>query len=207
MTTTPEMPEYIYAWMGLQQNGSWDADKTAACDGVRYIRDDLVTPTADAQEAFVRIVRHLPRYGYFTSGCQSDADIEIIHAALSALVSNKGWMPIESAPRDGTDIIGLNENQGVFRYVCWWNPSHGYFTCTGGDNCQPTHWQPLPTPPQDKKGVMMKSKIITYHAYPPIPERRFDWCAYRDGTEDGGLQGWGKTEADAVSDLIQREGE
>ena len=28
------------------------------------------------------------------------------------------------------------------------------------------------------------SKIITRNVYPPIPDRRFDWCAYHDGDEE-----------------------
>lgn len=43
-------------------------------------------------------------------------------------------------------------------------------------------------------------KIITEHVYPPIPDRRFDWAAYRDGDEEGPC-GYGPTEADAIADL------
>jgi hypothetical protein len=45
----------------------------------------------------------------------------------------------------------------------------------------------------------------------PIPDRRFDWCAIDevtyDGAEDSGRLaraiGYGKTEADAVADLME----
>lgn len=43
-------------------------------------------------------------------------------------------------------------------------------------------------------------KIVTENVYPPIPIRRFDWCAYFDG-DDEGLQGWGATEREAIADL------
>ena len=51
----------------------------------------------------------------------------------------------------------------------------------------------------------MTLKIVTYNVAPPIPCREYDWCAYRDGTEEDGIIGWGKTEVDAVIDLIQKE--
>jgi hypothetical protein len=44
--------------------------------------------------------------------------------------------------------------------------------------------------------------IVTHHQFPPIPDRRLDWCAYRYGQEEAGGYGWGPTEADAVTDLI-----
>lgn len=54
---------------------------------------------------------------------------------------------------------------------------------------------------------MTEPKIITYHAYPPISIRDHDWVAYREGTEgeEGLPQGWGRTEAEAVADLLERE--
>ena len=49
-------------------------------------------------------------------------------------------------------------------------------------------------------------KIVTHFWAKPIPPREFDWCAYRDNDEpdDDGhmIQGWGRTEQDAIDDLI-----
>ena len=45
----------------------------------------------------------------------------------------------------------------------------------------------------------MAPKIITRNVYPPIPDRRYDWTAYRDGEEEHA--GWGATEAEAIADL------
>lgn len=44
-------------------------------------------------------------------------------------------------------------------------------------------------------------KIVTENVYPPIPIRRFDWCAYYDGDEESGPRGWGETEQKAIADL------
>ena len=49
--------------------------------------------------------------------------------------------------------------------------------------------------------------IITDFWMKPIPPRQFDWCAYYDGDEPNSngqmAQGYGRTEADAVLDLIE----
>ena len=42
--------------------------------------------------------------------------------------------------------------------------------------------------------------IKTEHVFPPIPTRSHDWCAYLDGQEEFGPQGWGPTEAAAIAD-------
>ena len=49
-------------------------------------------------------------------------------------------------------------------------------------------------------------RIITRHVYPPIPVRLMDWCAYRDGDEENSSRyGWGRTEIEAIADLIDME--
>jgi len=50
-------------------------------------------------------------------------------------------------------------------------------------------------------------RIISVHVRPPIPDRRWDWCAYRDGQEELGHYGWGATEAEALADLKDLEAE
>lgn len=49
----------------------------------------------------------------------------------------------------------------------------------------------------------MTRKIVTSCQYPPIPDRRWDWCAHYDGEEEAGNYGWGRTESEAISDFIE----
>jgi Lar family restriction alleviation protein len=76
-------------------------------------------------------------------------DAEASAAAIAAWNQRSAWQPIETAPRDGTQILGWD---GDARQIVWW--------CEGGrwisDKLQeyhlgeredPTHWQPLPSPP------------------------------------------------------------
>ena len=54
---------------------------------------------------------------------------------------------------------------------------------------------------------MSKGKIISVWVYPPIPWRNFDWSAFRDGTEESGPVGYGRTKEEAIADLLQTEEE
>ena len=76
------------------------------------------------------------------------------------------WQPISTAPKDGTEILlfGLFswdydfEDAKPTTAVGEWDDYGGY-ECEGGwqtithnpykDNCEPTHWKPLPEPPKD----------------------------------------------------------
>ncbi|WP_172430989.1 hypothetical protein [Mameliella alba] len=46
---------------------------------------------------------------------------------------------------------------------------------------------------------------MTDHAYPPIPVRGADWCAYDDRRgADASPYGWGATEDEAITDLLEQ---
>jgi hypothetical protein len=50
-------------------------------------------------------------------------------------------------------------------------------------------------------------KISTDFIYPPIPDRRFDWCAVDSDTYEAGCPiGYGRTEQEAINDLIEQIG-
>lgn len=86
--------------------------------------------------------------------------------ALRAKQNDAGWMPIETAPQDMTPILlWANrygwEHKGFSRVTGFWD-GYGWsiYGCAGGepkpgyreqqrlDSCNPTHWMPLPAPPQ-----------------------------------------------------------
>lgn len=75
-------------------------------------------------------------------------------AALSA-AKGGGWLPIESAPRDGTPILCYTA-EGLCE-ITWqygeWVQAPCYSTYDGCGSavlsCKPTAWQPIPTPPKD----------------------------------------------------------
>lgn len=51
-------------------------------------------------------------------------------------------------------------------------------------------------------GYEPAKKIVTSFVYPPIPRRDHDWCAHYEGEEEKGGYGWGRTEQEAIDDLI-----
>lgn len=54
------------------------------------------------------------------------------------------------------------------------------------------------------KHVNARGPIHTVYTCPPIGDRRWDWCAYRDPEGDTGR---GATEAEAIADLLDKEAE
>jgi len=67
----------------------------------------------------------------------------------------QGWRPIESAPRDGTCVLVCHAGSvGEARYIedegWWWAGAYPTDAC-GPDSIRPTHWMPLPEPPQPEQ--------------------------------------------------------
>jgi hypothetical protein len=55
----------------------------------------------------------------------------------------------------------------------------------------------------DKTKAMRK--IITSQDCPPIPVRDYDWSASREDYDEGDFIGYGRTEQDAIDDLLEQE--
>lgn len=56
-----------------------------------------------------------------------------------------------------------------------------------------------------KKSLPTERAIKTTFVYPPIPDRRWDWSAIRDGYEPGEPVGQGPTMQAAIDDLLDQE--
>lgn len=94
--------------------------------------------------------------------------------AILALFSPvDGWKPIETAPKDGTEVLAFRPDQGVFiarwawmeevvprdqngdpiedyddSFADWWHDAWGWLE----RELAPTHWQPLPAAPPPPGG-------------------------------------------------------
>lgn len=53
----------------------------------------------------------------------------------------------------------------------------------------------------------MTDRILTYYDPPPIPLRGYDWSAMRDGYDAGDPIGYGRTEQEAIDNLLEQEEE
>ena len=69
-------------------------------------------------------------------------------AAIAAMQPAPQWQGIESAPRDGTFVLGFgpHNTRGSYREVIHWWGDRWTITWMEGYG-EPTHWMPLPTPP------------------------------------------------------------
>ena len=77
--------------------------------------------------------------------------LDDLRSALTALEA-QAWRPIESAPDDLRLFLGIDMRApSPTVHFCTVKASHlsppGSWYVTNGSSIQPTHWQPLPTPP------------------------------------------------------------
>ena len=79
---------------------------------------------------------------------QSHHEARILSALEPAPV--RGWQPIETAPKDETDILIATNNYAGGVVMAYWGPMAEAFIDMDGDTYEnATHWMPLPTPPED----------------------------------------------------------
>jgi hypothetical protein len=73
---------------------------------------------------------------------------------LEGLRQSHRWHPIETAPKDGTDILAVAVRNGEpYFKITWWRQAKDKRGFTGwgefNDEFYPaTHWMPLPNPPR-----------------------------------------------------------
>jgi hypothetical protein len=65
-----------------------------------------------------------------------------------AVCANHGWRQIETAPKDGTTVLVADTIDGSISLACCL--SGGWYLAGDDDYAisTPTHWQPLPLPPE-----------------------------------------------------------
>ena len=65
------------------------------------------------------------------------------------------WKPIETAPKDGTPILAFKPNErrsGSWTAAVYWDDTNhrsGWVFVGGREAECPSHWMPLPEPPND----------------------------------------------------------
>jgi len=71
-------------------------------------------------------------------------------AEIKRLKAEREWQPIETPPETTDHVIVCNKNSewgGLhFMTIGWYNIELGHWVC----NTIPTHWMPLPQPPEEK---------------------------------------------------------
>lgn len=89
------------------------------------------------------------------ASCQTDGPWMLTKAAAAAAWNRRAddWMPIETAPRDGTRVVLWGASESVLAY--WYGDSLGWQLVHTGAwaedadvGIDPTHWRPLPEGPR-----------------------------------------------------------
>ena len=97
------------------------------------------------------------RYDEFTATLHLNRKIEEQAKRIAELESQNEWQPIETAPRDEVKIIGYcSDRVSLIYHSEYYTNKFVWFTgqTYPGMNAQPvtfdpTHWMPLPTPPNN----------------------------------------------------------
>ena len=84
-------------------------------------------------------------------------ELRSLASRLAASPVPAGWLPIETAPKDGTEFLGYRHGRMatshcVPRDDCemWvFGNESGAYECW--PQVRPTHWMPLPSPPESKQ--------------------------------------------------------
>lgn len=92
--------------------------------------------------------------------------IESLLAEIEALRKEREWQAIETAPKDGTEILAICKHNNTGRVyihdhevpimqkvICFsTHPNYPVWIGFDKDQWHPTHWMPLPTPPAQTQG-------------------------------------------------------
>lgn len=66
---------------------------------------------------------------------------------------NDNWQPIETAPKDGSQILlyGRVDSDRAFRHIGFWSERWNDWLDMTMSFSVPTHWMPLPAPPESEE--------------------------------------------------------
>lgn len=83
------------------------------------------------------------------STSQLECEIKPAISTLDRLIAGApdGWMPIETAPKDGTTILVWHKDYEYGAGVSLWSDTYDKFM-VGNNRPQPTLWHPLPAAPK-----------------------------------------------------------
>lgn len=152
--------------MNVYTDGLATVSACASYNLDRVIVTQRVSECGEDKSAAIRraIVRAAAEIAAANPATMADLLDEI--DALRAELQAWQWQPIETAPKDGTRVLLRIEWSdvpvvGVFSHDRWWADTEHHEVscgayCYGGrvssdKNMKPTHWHPLPLPPDPPK--------------------------------------------------------
>ena len=94
-------------------------------------------------------------------------------SSFSTQAEEQVWRPIESAPRDGTRLLVCYSSPGMAAHALpvvsahWSLISDCWFSAVTDTRINPSHWMPLPSPPDDS--LVLKNEEHSEPVSSPIP--------------------------------------
>ena len=109
--------------------------------------NDAARESAMAEEAYGKWQREIGD----ALGCPVHFAPEGYHKIILAAIHGQGWQPIETAPKDETQIL-LWFPEMEARHTGYWDGEQWRIDYAEGDHSDwvVTHWMPLPPPPEVK---------------------------------------------------------
>jgi len=134
----------------------WSVNVDVDGESILSIGHDWVSGSRQLEEQDERTIigaaRHLLSFvGYGLPASTFDPDATP-QAAQQAAQAPAGWLPIETAPKDELILVGPTKRMGIC--AAMHHSRDGWVTETCSEWATiytPTHWQPLPRPPQPQE--------------------------------------------------------
>jgi NTP pyrophosphatase (non-canonical NTP hydrolase) len=132
-----------------------------------------------------------------------------------------GWMPIESAPKDGNRFLAYEKTEENCIYEAWWEEDYligewgekvGGFDDDWDLQRKPTHWMPLPKPPQHDESCLSKTEDfktqndLSVESYKQTDQSEVirDLAGLLQETQQRGAYGLGSTLAERIQEALTK---
>jgi hypothetical protein len=135
------------AWLDGQPDASRAHVVRRLIDDARQEERAILLLRATIMELYWSFSRVVNQYSYtWPDSKQSEANTAL-NAARAVLEAQAGinWLPIDTAPRNGTLLLLWAEGYHAGR----WEQDDNRWTTAAGFLIFPTHWTPLPAAPED----------------------------------------------------------
>lgn len=97
---------------------------------------------SEPRERILAALRRLPDNPEFIT-------VQALHREAISIVERElpesQWQPIETAPKDGSEFLSWSE---LSQWVTHWDEKSKIWKSGEGYGLKPTHWMPLPEPPE-----------------------------------------------------------
>ena len=107
------------------------------------IEEQFDPPEWATREEVIKAARHYINYWKIEARQRNAQWLEAIKPRPPA------WQPIETAPKDGTDVLLYREYSTDVGSYSYQEGRNTVWACGSFMLHGPTHWMPLPTPPAD----------------------------------------------------------